>query len=187
MRIISGKFKGKLIDFIKSNTTRPLKDSVKENIFNVLDHSNLLKVSISNSKVLDLYSGIGSFGLECLSRNAKKVCFVEQDESALKTLKVNLSNLSIIKKTSVFEGPIVKFLEKSTKDKFEIFFLDPPFKENNYLDYLNLIAKKNIFNKNHIVIIHRNTKTLDNLDSVIKTIIVKKYGRSKIIFGKFLR
>ena len=117
MRIISGKFKGKLIDFIKSNTTRPLKDSVKENIFNVLDHSNLLKVSISNSKVLDLYSGIGSFGLECLSRNAKKVCFVEQDESALKTLKVNLSNLSISRITKINCLLVKKLLLRYTKKK----------------------------------------------------------------------
>ncbi len=63
MRIISGKLKGKTISFLKSSITRPLKDSVKESIFNIIVHSNLLTVKIKNSNILDLYSGIGSFGL----------------------------------------------------------------------------------------------------------------------------
>ena len=61
MRVISGKFKGKTIDFFKVLNTRPLKDSVKENIFNVLSHSNLIKVKLENSNILDLYSGYWIF------------------------------------------------------------------------------------------------------------------------------
>ena len=73
MRIISGKYKGKKIQFLKVLGTRPLKDVVRENIFNILNHSKKINVKIENANVLDLYSGIGSFGLECLSRGAKKV------------------------------------------------------------------------------------------------------------------
>ena len=58
--------------YLKSLSTRPLKDSVKENIFNIIAHSKLINVVLNNSKILDLYSGIGSFGLEALSRGAKK-------------------------------------------------------------------------------------------------------------------
>ena len=79
MRVISGSLKGRLINFIKNSNTRPLKDSVKESVFNILDHSNLLKTEIKNSNILDLYSGIGSFGIECISRSAKKVTFVERE------------------------------------------------------------------------------------------------------------
>ena len=71
MRIISGKFKGKSINFLRNTTTRPLKDSVRENIFNILNHSNFIKINFNESSVLDLYSGIGSFGIECLSRGVK--------------------------------------------------------------------------------------------------------------------
>ena len=95
MRVISGKFKGKLIRFIKSDITRPLKDSVKENIFNILTHSKEINIQIENAEVLDLYSGIGSFGIECLSRRAKKVTFIEKDPSAVKILKENLLDLSV--------------------------------------------------------------------------------------------
>ena len=91
MRIISGKLKGKSIDFLKTKVTRPLKDSVKENIFNILTHSNEIKVQVKNANVLDVYSGIGSFGLECISREADFVTFVENDLNALQILKKKFS------------------------------------------------------------------------------------------------
>ena len=80
MRIISGILKGKSINFLKNSITRPLKDSVKENIFNILKHSNLINVIIENANILDLYSGIGSFGLRMYFKRSKKVTFVEQDK-----------------------------------------------------------------------------------------------------------
>ena len=109
MRIIGGKLKGKKINFIKNQSTRPLKDSVKENIFNILKHSNVLEVKIENSNILDLYSGVGSFGLESISRGAKEVTFVEQDKVAAGILRDNLSKLSIL-----FESDTLKFDDKSS-------------------------------------------------------------------------
>ena len=87
MRIIGGKLKNKKLHFPKNLKTRPLKDSVRENIFNILSHSNNVDIDIKNSEVLDLYAGTGSFGLECVSREASKVVFVENDLDALTNLK----------------------------------------------------------------------------------------------------
>ena len=95
MRIISGKLKSKSINYIKDSTTRPLKDSVKENIFNVLNHSNQIEVSIKEANILDLYSGIGSFGLECISREANKVTFIEQNKNTFNVLKKNLTQIHL--------------------------------------------------------------------------------------------
>ena len=122
MRIISGKLKGKSINFLKNSVTRPLKDSVKENIFNVLSHSNLIDAKIENANILDLYSGVGSFGLECISRGAKKVKFIEQDKQALETLKENLIKLSIINKAEFINDHIENILIKNNKEKYDIFF-----------------------------------------------------------------
>ena len=94
MRIIGGKFKGKLIQFLRIGKTRPLKDSVRENIFNILMHSNKLNIRIEDSDILDLYSGIGSFGIECISRGANKVTFIEQEKNAYKILEKNLETVS---------------------------------------------------------------------------------------------
>jgi len=187
MRIISGKLKGKAISFLKSKTTRPLKDSVKESIFNILVHSNLININLKNSNVLDLYSGIGSFGLECISRDAKDVTFVEKDIDVGKILNNNLMELQINNYADVIIGEISNYLMTNIKKKFDIFFLDPPFVEKNYLNDLSLIKKKNIFKKDHIVIIHRERKSSDDFKDVLKPLITKQYGRSKIIFGKFLR
>ena len=77
MRIISGKFKGKKINLPIDKKTRPLRDLVKESLFNVIEHSNKININIKNSVILDLFSGSGSFGLEALSRGAKKCLFVE--------------------------------------------------------------------------------------------------------------
>ena len=87
MRIISGKLRGKKISYTRSKRTRPLRDYVRENIFNIISHGKKIKLSLEKANILDLYSGIGSFGLECLSRNVNKVVFVERDPLALSILK----------------------------------------------------------------------------------------------------
>ena len=90
MRIISGSLKGKKILLPKNNETRPLKDLAKESIFNVINHSNKFNLNINNASVLDIFSGVGSFGLECLSRGVDQVVFIESYSEALKILKKNL-------------------------------------------------------------------------------------------------
>ena len=185
MRVISGILKGRSINFLKNSNTRPLKDSVKESIFNVLKHSSLIKTSVENCKVLDLYSGIGSFGIECISRKAFKVTFVEKDSNAVAILRKNLTNLSITKKVKVYNDSVENYLVKNNNEKFNIFFLDPPFKDNFFINYLKIIKKNMIYEKDHTFIIHREVKTHDELENFLNIIEVKQYGRSKIIFGEF--
>ena len=185
MRIISGTLKGKSINFLKNNDTRPLKDSVKESIFNVLSHSNLIKADIQNSNILDLYSGVGSFGIESLSRNAKRVTFIEKDINASNILKENLKKLSIFQKSKIFTDKIENVLNR-LEEKFNIFFLDPPFVDKNYLLNLELIKHRKIFEENHIVIIHREKRSKENFENILHIIETKQYGRSKIFFGKFI-
>ena len=106
MRIVGGSLKGKKLLFLKNKTTRPLRDLVKESVFNTILHSNLIKLEIINSNILDVYSGIGSFGLECLSREASNVLFVENNKEALSILKENINNLSVANKTKVYNNDI---------------------------------------------------------------------------------
>ncbi len=184
MRIISGKLKGRQIQFIKSKITRPLKDSVKENIFNILKHSNKIEIQINKAKILDLYSGIGSFGIECISRGAKNVTFVEKEQKIINLLNENLINLSIVKQAKVFNQEI-KDTNNFLKYKYDIFFFDPPFNENNFIKILQKINKKKCFNNKHLVIIHREKNTHDKLHEILNVLMTRQYGRSKIIFGKF--
>ena len=93
MRIISGNFKGKKISLPDDKFTRPLRDLVKESIFNIIEHRYFNKIKIDGSNILDLFSGSGSFGLECFSRGAKNVTFIENHKNTIKVLKKILAVL----------------------------------------------------------------------------------------------
>ena len=185
MRIISGNYKGKSIQYLKSKTTRPLKDSVKENIFNILKHSNKIDINIKNASVLDLYSGIGSFGLECISRGAREVTFVEHDEKALNILKKNLHTLTAYSKANTFNAKSINFLKKNHESKYNIFFLDPPFASNEFIQDLDILKKNKNFKKKNVIIIHRKKNVEDNFGNLFNILFTRVYGKSKIIFGKF--
>ena len=165
MRIISGYFKGKKIAEPNSKNTRPLKDLTKESIFNILQHNKLIKIKIEESKILDLFSGVGSFGFECISRGAKYVIFCENYPQTLKVLKKNINEFDCADKTQV------------------VIFLDPPYKEKRLNNLLNEIINLKILKKNGIIIIHRHKKEKDIFPEKLKIFKIKKYGISKIIFG----
>ena len=187
MRIISGSLKGKKILEPKDKFTRPLKDLTKESIFNIIIHSNKIETNLSNSNILDLFSGVGSFGLECLSRGASFVTFVENYDNVLIILKKNIDQLNFQKKTEVIKKDILydnnfKFLN----NKFDIIFLDPPYKEKRIKEIIISINNNNLLNKNGLIIIHRHSKEKNELPKNFKIIEEKKYGISKIIFGNFI-
>ena len=184
MRIIGGRFKGKKILQPKNKQTRPLKDLTKESIFNILNHSNKFKISVENSIVLDLFSGVGSFGLECLSRGAKHVTFVENYTGVLPILKNNLNNLNIIEKYEIIEEDLMSnFPIKKIRQKFNIIFLDPPYKEKRLSNIIDNIFREKILNKNGVIVIHRHKKENDEFSKNFKILDEKKYGISKILFG----
>ena len=186
MRIIGGKFRGKKIFFDNTQITRPLRDFVRENIFNLIFHGKNNNIDFEKSKILDLYSGFGSFGLECLSRNAKSVVFVEKDKNAFKFIKKNLNNLKINKNVEVINLDVKRYLEYTEHEtKFDIFFFDPPYKDGSFLEVLEIIKKKKIINNKHLIIIHRERKSEDNFEKIININLLKHYGRSKVIFGSF--
>ena len=183
MRIISGSFKGRKILEPKDLKTRPLKDLTKESIFNIITHSKKFEINLENSKVLDLFSGVGSFGIECLSRGVEEVIFVENYSVVLSILKKNLSDLKSINNYKIIEKDIYNdsdlfFLNK----KFDIIFLDPPYKDKNLDKLLLKIQNSKIIKEKGIIILHRHRNEIDNLPTDFKIIEEKKYGISKIIF-----
>ena len=183
MRIISGNFKGKKILEPKDIYTRPLKDLTKESIFNIINHSNKFKVKIEGSVTLDLFSGVGSFGIECLSRNADKVYFVENYKNVLPILKKNLSGLKSINNFEIIEKDIYnEDIFKNFNQIFDIIFLDPPYRDKNIEKILVKIKASNILKNNGILILHRHKKEKESFPEDFKIIEEKVYGVSKIIF-----
>ena len=185
MRIISGHFKGRKITQPTNRITRPLKDLTKESIFNILQHANWVNFKFEKSAILDLFAGVGSFGLECISRGAKNVIFYENYPETVKILKKNIHNLNCEKKTQIITENIfnVKNLNKLQKNKFEIIFLDPPYKEKKLSSLLTNIVNLKLLKKNGVVILHRHKKENEIYPKELKIFKIKTYGISKIIFG----
>ena len=184
MRIISGFFKGRKILEPNDEKTRPLKDLTKESIFNILKHSNKFDINLNNSIILDLFSGVGSFGIECLSRGAKKVIFIENYKNALLILKRNLSNLTTVNNYEIIEKNIyTENLSENLNDKFDLIFLDPPYKDKNINVLIEQIIEKKILKKTGIILIHRHKKDDIEITSKLNILDSRKYGISKIIIG----
>ena len=182
MRIISGKYRGKKLFEPSDKKTRPLKDLTKESIFNVITHSKKINSSIIDKEILDLFSGSGSFGIECLSREAKFVTFVENYNSVCKILKKNLKNIQS-QNFEIIENNILS--EKTFQDlerTYDILFLDPPYLFNNLNQLFLYIKKFKILKKNGYGIIHRNSRKSEGFTEHINIVDERNYGISKILF-----
>ena len=186
MRIIAGASKGKKILQPKDQLTRPLKDLTKESIFNIIMHSNKFETKIEGSKILDLFSGVGSFGLECLSRGALNAVFVESYKEVLDILKKNIENLNYVNSSTIIGQDIYDSLDFKTLKKFDIIFIDAPYKEKRVDMLLQKIFDAKILNDKSIIIIHRHKKENENFIDNFNIIEEKIYGISKVIFGNFL-
>jgi len=186
MRVIGGRFKGKKLLEPKDKETRPLKDLTKESIFNIINHSNKFSIEIKKAYVLDLFSGVGSFGIECLSQGADHVTFIEKYDGVLPILKKNINNLKSEINYEIIENDILKNFEfKSLKLRYDIIFLDPPYKEKALKNILNTIIENKILKDNGVIIIHRHKKEIDEFPKNFQLIDEKKYGISKILFGSY--
>ena len=185
MRIISGDLKGKKISLPIDNKTRPLRDLVKESIFNLIHHSNKFSLKFNDSCILDLFAGTGSFGIECISRNARKVTFIENYNLALKILKKNIKFLNVNDKAGIIEENCFNFFEskKNFENKFNLIFMDPPYRETKINFIINEIKEREILDENGILIIHRHKKDNIDISNKLKILDERNYGISKIIIG----
>ena len=184
MRIIGGDLKGKKISLPNDKNTRPLRDLVKESIFNLLDHSKKFKFQFLQSNILDLFSGSGSFGLECISRGSRNVTFVENYTDVLKILKKNISNLKVEKSSKIIEKNCFDYLESiNISYEYDLIFMDPPFKEMEIDKLITVIKEKKLLKKDGILIIHRHKKDNIEMNKNMNIFEERNYGISKIIIG----
>ena len=187
MRIISGTSKGKRLYEPKDLLTRPLRDLTKESIFNIICHSNKFNVALEDANILDLFSGTGSFGLECLSRGSKHVTFVENYKKILPILKKNIIGLNYEKNSKIIEMDINNSLSfKVFQNQFDIIFLDPPYKEKKLFQMLENIVQFNLLKDEGVVIIHRHKKEIDKFPKRLRIIEDKLYGISRVFFGSYI-
>lgn len=183
MRVISGKARGTKLSSIESLSTRPTLDRVKESLFNIIQNN------LRDAVVLDLFAGSGQLGIEALSRGADKAYLCDINLDAVKMIKQNLEKTKLKDKAVVINEDYKKALRTlNTNEKFDIIFIDPPYKEDIAVDSIIDIIHESRLKENGIMIIEtdeieRDLREINKIEN-IKIIDQRKYGRASLIFIK---
>ena len=143
VRILGGKFKGKLLPVLDFEGLRPTPSRVRETIF------SWIKDSLGNAKVLDLFAGSGALGLEAYSRGAKDVTLVELDKDNSSNLKVIAKSMSY-DEIHVINDDALHFLD-NVSSTFNIVFIDPPYKLDIYEKVLEKLLDKNLIDDDSLI------------------------------------
>ena len=168
MRIISGKYKGRVLKGYTLKGTRPTMDRVKESLFaSIQDY-------LDNSVCLDLFAGSGNLGIEALSMGSREVVFVDKEYMACKTIKSNLDMLDNNLNTTILTMDYLKAIDKLYPKKFDIIFLDPPYKTDYIEKSLKKISELNLVNG--IVVLESDSLDKLNFSDYYDEIKTKKYG-----------
>jgi 16S rRNA (guanine(966)-N(2))-methyltransferase RsmD len=120
MRVIGGSARGIRLASVPGETTRPITDRVKESLFNILG------CLVDGARVLDLFAGTGSVGIEALSRGAREAVFVEQDRRALATIRRNLAATRLEDRARVIAADVFACLSHPPEERFDLIYVAPP-------------------------------------------------------------
>lgn len=181
MRIIAGRMKGTKLFTLDGINTRPTLDRVKEPLFSIINFN------LEDSVVLDLFSGSGALGLEAISRGAKTAYLCDNSYEAIRIIKQN------VEKTKTADEAIVVFekFEKALNEfslkniKFDIIFLDPPYKTDYAEIATKIIIEKKLLTDNGIIIIETDSKekVMEKIQNIDVTMYdERKYGRVILLF-----
>ena len=181
MRIISGTMRGTKLFTLEGLNTRPTLDRVKEALFSKINYD------LPEAIILDLFSGSGALALESISRGAKKAYLCDSSREAIKIIKQNIEKTRTNDKTILINSDYKKALEDFEKDKikYDIVFLDPPYKTDFAEDAVKKIIDFKLLSEDGYIILETDNKekTLENLNiESIKIKDIKKYGRVYLLF-----
>ena len=170
MKIISGNLSGRLIKLPKGRATRPTSARAKESLFNFLAHG--LKFNFDQTQVLDLFAGSGSLGIETLSRGAKFCSFIDNDTNSVITIKENLKNLNLEKRSFVKKCDATNINFKFKKP-LDLIFSDPPYKNFSKTKIaIEKINRKKLINKKGIIVTELSSK--DSIEMIDGFVVNKK-------------
>lgn len=180
MRVISGKLKGRNIKGYLIPGTRPTMDRVKESVF------GMIQDYINEKIVLDLFSGTGNLGIEAISNGAMKVYFNDKNSKCTKVIKENLIDFNILEKSIITTMDYREALNyyKNNGVKFDLVFLDPPYKDKIINEILDNLIKNDLLNNNSLVVCELSNKEIfinDNM-SLFKE---KKYNDKYVLIYKY--
>ena len=174
MRIVGGKYKGRVLTAFDGNKIRPTSDMARESLFNIL------QTKIYGADFLDLFSGTGAMGIEALSRGAKSVTFNDFSRDSIAVLKKNLEKLKVEEEYTIKNMDALTFIESCTKT-FDIIYIDPPYKSDLGVRALNAIGR---ICTEQTLVIFEDEKPFDGAVKGLNVTDRRKYGRVHLTFFK---
>lgn len=174
MRVIAGIAKGRILHGPKSDRIRPALDKVKGAIFNIL-------YDVRGQKVLDLFAGTGSVGIEALSRGAESCVFVDSSPEALKIIRENLKRTGFEKQAQVVKLELPAGL-RQLKTSFDLIFVDPPYDRNLVNPTLKVVVEENQLAPDGIVIVEHSPREVISPDVGLTLSDQRRYGQTFISF-----
>ncbi len=179
LRVIGGEAKGRRLNILKGKTVRPTADRVKESLFNILGEK------IIEAEVLDLFAGVGSLGIESLSRGAKRAVFVDKGTASVRIVRENLALLDFHNRAEVYReeaGKAVRRLEQRG-DKFGLIFIDPPYGSDLAEKALwNLTESRIVEDKGTVVVEHYRKRIMPAEVGSLKLVRDESYGDTSLSF-----
>lgn len=174
MRIISGRYRGLKLNDFDGGDIRPTADRVKESLFNILYGK------VPGARVLDLFCGSGSLGIECLSRGAAHVDFNDISPRSIQVLKGNLARLKGENSYSITTGDFASFLS-SARPRYDLIFVDPPYASEAGLSALQLIGSRGLLSPSGVTIYERDRPFVAAVAGLEK-FDERKYGKTYLTF-----
>ncbi|ACZ01096.1 16S rRNA (guanine(966)-N(2))-methyltransferase RsmD [Streptobacillus moniliformis] len=181
MRITSGYLKNRVILSRIGKETRPTLERVKEAIYSIIS------TKVEDAIFLDLYSGTGNMSFEAMSRGANRAVMIEMDKEALRVIIENVNNLNLDKKCRAYKNDVMRAIEilENKNEKFDIIFMDPPYKENLTEKTLKKLSNHDILDKDGIIICEHGKyeKLSDEIGNFVK-FDEREYNKKIVTFYK---
>ena len=152
MRVIAGKYKGRTLFSPKDASVRPTTDRIKENVF------NLLQGRVAGAAFLDLFGGTGAMSIEALSRGASRAVIVDASRESVALIKKNFQKVDVGREAQILELPYDIALKRLTGEKFDLIYLDPPYRADYYEDILVRIRETGVLKEDGIVVFEHATE-----------------------------
>ena len=177
MRVISGTARGRTLQAVPGDTTRPILDRVKTALFDIL------RPSIAGTRVYDMFAGAGSLGIEALSQGAEHCVFVDIVPAAAKTIKANLALTKLEDRATVRQTDTFLFLEK-TDQVFDLVFVAPPQYQGLWSQaMMRLAGKPNSVKVGGTIVVQIDPRERENIEfSEFRLIDERKYGNTLLLF-----
>lgn len=177
MRVVSGTAKGRNLAAVPGDTTRPILDRVKTALFDTI------RGEIQGAKVLDLFAGSGSVGIEALSQGAESCVFLDVAEKAVSTIKKNVATCGFETRSEVRSNDAFTYL-RNTQKAFDLIYIAPPQYKGMWIDAMHFIAERpQLLTPEGMIIVQIDPKEYEALTlTALQEVDMRRYGNTQLVF-----